>query len=81
MSESIKQKRLTILEYFDAYISKNIQIKIKMYASKYFRIVRLFCLIFSDIKMPFFELSFRLYVLLLSGRNGFYALVFDVINM
>ena len=52
-----------------------------MYASKYFRIVRLFCLIFSDIKMPFFGLSFILYVLLLSGRNGFYALVFDVINM
>ena len=52
-----------------------------MHASKYFRIARLFCLIFSDIKMPFFALSFILYVLLLLGRNGFYALVFDVINL
>ena len=31
-----------------------------------------FCLIFSDNKMLFFGLSFILYVLQLSGRNGFF---------
>ena len=49
MSENIRQKRLKILEYFDAYI----------------------CLIFSDIKMLIFGLSFLLFVLQPSGRNGF----------
>ena len=34
-------------------------------------LVHFFCLIFSDIKMLFFGLSFILYVLQLSGRNGF----------
>ena len=32
----------------------------------------LFCLIFSDIKMLIFGLSFLLFVLQLSGRNGFW---------
>ena len=36
----------------------------------YSRIVSLFCLIFSNLKMLFFGLSF-IYVLQLSGRNGF----------
>ena len=63
MSENIRQKRPTILEYFDAYIYHLIQ---------YSRIVSLFCLIFSDMKMLFFGLSFILYVLQLSGKNGFY---------
>ena len=40
------------------------------YASKYSRIVSLFCLILSDIKMLFFGLSFMLYVLQLTFSNG-----------
>ena len=69
MSENIKQKILKILEYFNAYICHHYQPK--MYASKYSKIFSLFCLIFSDIKMLIFGLSFLLFVLQLSGRNGF----------
>ena len=35
-------------------------------------IVSLFCLIFCNFKMLFFGLSFILYILQLSGRNGFF---------
>ena len=54
MSENIRQKCLIVLEYFDLYICHQI------YALKYSRIVSFFCLIFSDIKMLFFGLSFIL---------------------
>ena len=53
----------------DKYISPLIMMT--KYASKYSRIVSLFCLIFSDIKMLLFRLSLTLYVLQLLGRNGF----------
>ena len=53
MSENIREKRLIILEYLDAYICHHYQP-----TSKYSRIVSLFCLIFSDIKMLFCKLLF-----------------------
>ena len=68
MSENITEKRLTILEYFDAYISHHYQPKTFLGP---FVLLSLFYLIFSDIKMLFLELSFILYVLQSLGRNGF----------
>ena len=63
--ENIRQTRLKILEYFDAYICHHYQ-SVDMHWN-----ISLFCLIFSNNKMLFFELSFILYMLQLSGRNGF----------
>ena len=69
VSENIRQKRLTILEYFDAYICHHYMMTnmcIEIFQNCY----NLFCLIFTDTKMLFFGLLFILYVLQLSGRNG-----------
>ena len=58
MSEKIKQKRLTVLEYFDAYTVSII------YMHRVIpKLLVFFCLIFSDTKMLFFGLSFILFAL------------------
>ena len=67
--ENVRQKRVTILKYFDACICHHY--RLKCCASKYSRIFSLFSLIFFDIKMLSFELLFILYVLKLPARNGF----------
>ena len=67
MSENITEKRLTILECFDAYISHHYQSKTFLCL---FVLLSLFYL-FSDIKMLFLGLSFIFYVPQSLGRNGF----------
>ena len=58
MSENITQKRLEILEYFDAYISDNYQPKVDNDDKHMHRnipeLLVFFCLIFSNIEMLFF---------------------------
>ena len=66
MSENITEKRLTILEYFDAYISHHYQSKTFLGP---FVLLSLFYLIFSDIKMLFLGLSFIFFVLQSLGRK------------
>ena len=66
VSQNIKQKGLTIMEYFNADIISLYRYIIiwwqMVYASKCSRIASPFCLIFSDTKMLFFGLSFILYL-------------------
>ena len=80
MSENIRQKRLKILGYFDAYICHHYQPKIsrlQIYDEKYMhqnipRFLVFFCLIFSDIKMLIFALSFLLFVTQLRFSGKFF---------
>ena len=60
VSENIRQKRLTILEYFDAYICHHYTMT-NMCIEIFHNCYNLCCLIFSDTKMLFFGLLFILY--------------------
>ena len=68
LSENVPEQRLTIVEYFHAYICHHYQPKSFLAP---FVSPKPFYPIFSDIKMLFLGLSFILYVLQLLGRNGF----------